>query len=547
MEEPTGAPSHAKPKRGTAIALHVVSLATLCLFLARIPLLARRYIDPDEFEHAHSAWCVFKGMLPYKDFFEHHTPWYHYFLSPFFRWFEVDLSFASARHFLILGRWLSSVLAVLSVLLVISIGRLLQERRVGLLAGLFLAGQHVFLQKTLELRPDVLALPFLLAGLWFTLRGLDGVDDSPRRSLRHFLAGGLGTGAAIMCTQKMLFVLPGAFVGLGIWTLMARGRFGGRTRFLLAAAFVAGLALPGLLTWAAFALRHGGDEFITNNFLLNSQWKYVIHQQLLKVLETSWPILILCLLGITVTLYRFVRSPPRRYGDIALTSILVGLIVGIPIIPVAHRQYYLIMMPILCLFAATGLVFLVDLAKPRMRPRLLLLALIPLSVLPVVDLCTTFTSRNDDQLARLRYVFDHTRPTDLVMDGWEGTGVFRPHAFHYFFLHEESLVMLPRQQVDAFVDALEAGRIRPRLIALDTILISLGSRFVRFVYRNYTSRDGFFFLSKAGLDGDTPRANPHELPASLGSSPWRNASATLSYREARAGNLRPRNCWGRQP
>jgi hypothetical protein len=81
-----------------------------------------------------------------------------------------------------------------------------------------------------------------------------------------------------------------------------------------------------------------------------------------------------------------------------------------------------------------------------------------------------------------------------VMDGWEGTGVFRPHAFYYYFIHEELGPMLPRDRVNAFVDDLEHGKTVPVLIAFDRNLSSLGSRFVRFVERNYVSGDGFFYL-----------------------------------------------------
>src|SRR3954447_24093334 len=116
-------------------------LATVAFFLARIPLLTNRSFDPDEFEHSHAAWSVFKGMVPYKDFFEHHTPWYYYALRPFFNWFDVDGSFDSARRFLVFGRALSLVPTVASVLLVWAIGRLWNDRRTGLVAGLLLVSQ----------------------------------------------------------------------------------------------------------------------------------------------------------------------------------------------------------------------------------------------------------------------------------------------------------------------------------------------------------------------------------------------------------------------
>src|SRR4249920_3359391 len=123
--------------------LDFVLLAIAGFFVATLAVLPRRVFDPDEFEHSHAAWCVFKGMVPYRDFFEHHTPWYYYLLRPSFNWFAVDTSFESARHFLLFGRGLSFVLTILSVLIVFQIGRLWEDRRVGLVAGLLLVAQPV--------------------------------------------------------------------------------------------------------------------------------------------------------------------------------------------------------------------------------------------------------------------------------------------------------------------------------------------------------------------------------------------------------------------
>jgi hypothetical protein len=503
MMTATRSPVRGETKRRD-YSLRFVLLATVGFFLARIPLLPHRIFDADEFQHSHASWSVFKGMVPYKDFFEHHTPWYYYALRPFFVWFEVDASFESARHFLIFGRVLSLALTVLSVLIVVLIGRLLEDRKVGLLAGLFCVSQPVFCQKTVEIRPDVLALPFFLGGFWFLLRGLVKNTDSAGRRLWYFLGGGLSLGAAIMCTQKMLFVLPGTLVGLGIWSLFAGSdvskKEGTRSRILAIMAFLLGIAVPATLTWSAFARHHAGGEFIANNFLLNSKWTRVVSEQLIRVLEGSWPLLLLSLLGASVSLYRFSRSERRSYGGFVLACTLVGLIAGILVMPVAHRQYYLMPLPIACIFAAQGLSFLIERAQERWRAWLLVLATIPLAVLPVLDLCDAFTLRNDDQLARLRTVFERTKPTDMVMDGWEGTGVFRPHAFHYYFLHDESMDMLPREQVDTYLDALEHGKIRPRLIAMDQHLTLLGSRFLRFVKKNYVTSDGFFYFARGEFE-----------------------------------------------
>ena len=173
---PTQAPNRNPPPAGARpdYSLTYLLLATVGFFLAWIPVLPVRTFDPDEFEHSHAAWCVWKGMLPYRDFFEHHTPWYYYTLRPFFHWFSVDVSFESAQSFLIFGRVLSLLLTVFSVFVVFLIGRSLFDRKVGLLAALFLVSQPVFFEKMIEIRPDVLAIPLFLGGLFFLLRGLSG-------------------------------------------------------------------------------------------------------------------------------------------------------------------------------------------------------------------------------------------------------------------------------------------------------------------------------------------------------------------------------------
>jgi hypothetical protein len=472
-------------------------VAVVGLLLARVPAIPVRFFDPDEFQHAHAAWSVWRGLVPYRDFFEHHTPWYYLVLSPFFHGFAVDQSFEHARRFLIFARALSLALTALAAVFAYRVGRLGGERRVGLLAALFLVGQPVVIEKTLEIRPDVLALVFFVGCLWWLLRGLSEDQDGVGPSLRRLLAGGLCLGAAVMCTQKMLFVLPGALTGLGLWVLAGRGRRW-RMRSLAGLTFVVGVALPVVLTWLAFAVQGGGAQFIHNNFLLNARWRQHSGEHLLATLESSGPILLLCLLGATVSLYRGYRSRQIPHDTILLLCILGGLIAGILVVPAAYRQYYLPALAIASLLAAQGLGFLVARARESARAWLLVAVTLPILIWPVADLVISWSQRDAAQTARLRFVFAHTRPGEPVLDGWLGTGVFRPHPLYYFFIHSELLTMLSPRDIDAYVDALESGKARPALIAMDWELAAVGSRFVRFVERNYVSSDGLFYLPRPG-------------------------------------------------
>jgi hypothetical protein len=506
LERDRSQPS-AAPEPSRDVSVPFVLLATVAFFVARIPLIPRRVFDPDEFEHSHAAWSVFRGLLPYKDFFEHHTPWYYFALSPFFRWFAVDQSFEAARSFLIFARAFSLLLAALSVVLVIRLGRLAANRRVGLLSGLFLAVQPVFIQKTMEIRPDVPALLFFLGALWFLLRWLVEQQDSVPARLRWFLGGGLCLGAAIMCTQKMLFALPGALLGLGLWALAGRGRaLVARLRAVLIVCV--GVAVPALFTWIEFAVHGGGRQFIYDNFLLNARWQLGSVRGVQVTLKTSWPILILAVLGASVSMYRFFRARQRQYGDVLLLCTLGSLVAGIAVVTVAYEQYCLMPLAIACLFGAMGLSFIGELLRERARAWFVVCATLPLLVLPVRDLRRSFTLRNDREMARLRYVFDHTGPTDTVLDGWMGTQLFRPHPLYYFFMHRELLVMLSESDKESYLGPLESGSVRPSLITLDDELRALGPRFLRFVRGNYETSDGLFYFpartSPPARGGDHP-------------------------------------------
>jgi len=470
--------------------------AILVLLLAQLPSVATRFFDPDEFEHAHAAWSVSRGLIPYRDFFEHHTPWYYFLLAPFFRWFAVDRSFDGAMHFLEFGRLLSLAMTALSAALVYLVGRASGSRRVGLFAALLFVGQPVIIQKSLEIRPDVPALSFFVGGLLLLVRVLDE-ELVTRACLLRFFGGGLCLGAAIMCTQKMLFVLPGTVVGLAFWVLGGpKGLW--RQRCLGVLLLCAGVALPGILTWAGFAVQDGGRQFIFNNFLLNAQWKQRPNEHIFKTVKTSAPMLALCLVGVGLAWRRFRRGRPWAFGDVFLLCTLVALIAGIRVVPIAYRQYFLMPLTVACVFAARGLNFLVGRAKDRSRARVTILATLPLLILPVIELATAATDRDPRQIARLRYVFEHTAPADPVLDGWLGTGVFRPHPLYYSFMHGDLLPMLTEQQRERYVDALETGQARPALITLDQNLIDLGPRFVAFVRQHYVTDDGLFYRPVGG-------------------------------------------------
>ncbi len=273
-----------------------------------------------------------------------------------------------------------------------------------------------------------------------------------------------------------------------------------------------GVAVPALVTWLGFALAGGGRRFIYDNFLLNARVLLGSNRALPLILKTSWPILLLALAGAGATLSGRGRIERRDDGGPLLLCILGGFVAGVPIVRVAYEQYYLPAMAIVCLFAARGVCWLLD--RIQHRPRqggrawLVVGAAAALSILPALNLRKSLDVRNDVQLGWLRFVYAHTGPKDRVLDGWLGTGVFRPAAHYYFFMHSELLAMLTEHEREAYLDALTRDQDRPALIALDVELVALGPRFLRFVRDNYRRAEGPFFLPRVNADFGTGSRRP---------------------------------------
>ena len=83
---------------------------------------------------------------------------------------------------------------------------------------------------------------------------------------------------------------------------------------------------------------------------------------------------------------------------------------------------------------------------------------------------------NSSQLSGLRYVLTSTRPTDTVLDGWSGLGVFRPHAYFYFFVHGGIMQFISAQDRQQLYDGLLSGTIAPTLVIPSGTLLELSPK-----------------------------------------------------------------------
>src|SRR5262249_27199899 len=121
----------------------------------------------------------------------------------------------------------------------------------------------------------------------------------------------------------------------------------------------------------------------------------------------------------------------------------------------------------------------------RLRAAFLLPVLALIQITPVRWALSCRDWRNDWQLDQLAYVLAHSAPSDPVLDGWRGLGVFRPHAWYYYCLPADVRGMIPPEQLAAFLDELEAGRVRPKLVVVDENVARLSPRLVTYIRAHY--------------------------------------------------------------
>jgi hypothetical protein len=476
---------------GSAAGLRFVPLAAIVLagvpLLLRLRLLRVRSFDADEFQHLHSAWSISKGLLPYRDYFEHHMPLLHLLSAPLFSLFEVETSSDEAIAFLFTSRLLMWLCTAAILAFTFRLGVLFEGRAVGWAGALLLSSSLLFLEKTLEFRPDVPACLLLLAAACVLLQALE--RHTPFAS-RAFGASGLLLGAGLLFTLKLVFAL------LGIVPLLvafaARGSQAERpARTRSALAFAAGLAMPGVVTLLYFAGRGALFSFLECTLLVNARWKTrfsplpILSE--LAVQNTGLVALAAC--GFALLLARNLRDH-ARVADRALLLFALGPFAGLWLIPVPWHQYYLTFLPQAAVLAASALVWafrLVPKLGERGRDAALAGALFLLSLGPLGAQRESFARSNLDKLASIRFVIENTRPDESVMDGYTGIGVFRPHAYRYYFLHAELRAMLGEAERREVLEGLRSGALAPRLISFDGHLSRLSPEIRAFFEEHYAS------------------------------------------------------------
>ncbi|MES2790031.1 MAG: glycosyltransferase family 39 protein [Planctomycetota bacterium] len=351
-----------------------------CWLLLLIPLILQfvtvhsRGIDPDEFEHLHAAFSVWNGLLPYRDFFEHHSPALYYLLQPAFWIYGPEL------NVLWLGRAIMCVMSCATVAMTWRLARHWKGEFVAWTGSLLLAWSSVFVLKGSELRPDVPACLCLTWMTYLTVRAF----DSPR--FRDWLGIGLLGGVATLFTQKSIVPV----VALAVSVVVARGMYCRPAARDLPQTFPAsehragswislkhmlpfmGIGLGGSLIWGLLLLtfaRYGALNDLLAGAVLQLVRMPIQSERWEHLRPTIAADFTLWLAGGFLLVLAF-REAISRKGDarsIVVAGTLAGSLVSLTWVKAVYPQYVLLWLPVLAIAAARCLEIVKSHTNSRVR------------------------------------------------------------------------------------------------------------------------------------------------------------------------------------
>jgi len=466
----------------------------------------------DEYEHMHAAYLVAHGATPFVDFFEHHTPLFYYFAASI-----LPLRTPSFDT-MIEARYLSLAAQALTIGLAVCWVRSVVGRAAALVVGILLAGNFCLFVWGTRTYLDTYAAPLLLVSAW----ALPVQNSRPWRSLLAGATLGLAvlvTQKAVMAAPASAAVfalrllaerraraarnavlcdaaayVTGALAALGLLPVLLG--FDG------VAAFVRDAVVLNLhwkarhFPWHQLAALCGSEGFIYVTAVvavLGGLSRLVRHRHL-EAADVSWLFTVSLAMGIVVipvvweeyfvlvlpfavivagmTVLRWWRRylaldavvPPQRcalaWGAIAGGFLLLSTIdlIGLRFSTANPLSFaaFACVPPVWLALSVVGV--LARRWRRSWEPAIWLAVLLILPMAQQAD----WTPRhpNDGERARVDFIMRVTAATDPVFDGRSGFGVFRPHAYRYWFLHDEMQMMLSdAEKGPDIVRALETQRV----------------------------------------------------------------------------------------
>ncbi len=499
-------------------------------------LLRSRGFDCDELEHLHAACAVSWGQVPYRDFFEHHGPALYYLLQPV-------LWLTGAEPSALWGsRALMAALSAATLGLIAATAFRLSGRAAAVLAPVLLACTTIFFGKAVEIRPDVPSMALLAAAAFVV------ASPPTRRAPLAWLGVGVLLGLATLFTQKAVVPAVALAVAQSVDAcLRATNRRKGIRALHPIAWIAAGGAAAWCAAALLFSTAGAAADFFDATVVRLWRWP-VRHdplEALRPTLAADLPLWLGAAAGVA-TAFRYPRQAIRPIALTVALCFLGGLLVKaayaqyyllwfpLAAVVAAHalvgwtratwsRPMRRIVAGTAVALAVGESILLVlairrgaDGACPHLFERFSTVgvaaaaAVVPAALAGAAIFCAARNHRtcamgllvalgfgyaalrnldtlcwsNAPQREAIARVNRLVGPGETVLDGFTGYGVFRRHAYYYWWLNPYSLaLMTPAEREGELLECLQ--RSPPKVVCMDENVRRLPEPIVAWIERHY--------------------------------------------------------------
>jgi hypothetical protein len=407
-----------------------------------------KVFDHDEFEHVHAAWYISQGCIPYADFFEHHHPALWYALA-------LPLKiFLPTAELLLWFRLLSVCGSAFILFLTYTLAREADSNLpLAILAAFTPLTSHAFLNKAVEIRPDIPMMCLCLASLVYFLRFCRTWKNNA------LMICGLLAGIALLFSQKALY-----FCGVLLVTV-AILRIQKRIPTWRLAQFAACLMAPTGLMAITFALTGHWKVYWISCWELNTYWivsATTILTRILAAFKNPLPLFIVT----SWWLYTLLKFRSIAAYTLFFTLCGWGLLSLLPAI--VYDQYMFPLLPLSAVCVAWGI------SQWKINAVVFRCALtglvIWMSVAGLHNFQAFTDSDNRRQLERINFVLKRTSTNDTVYDGDIQFNIFRKDPGYYWLSSMgKQGVELYRQEKLGIKETLTVDTLlemKPRIISL---------------------------------------------------------------------------------
>ena len=391
----------------------VIALLLLVILLSSYAV--HRWFDHDEFEHIHSAWYVANGSLPYIDFFQNHHPLLYYCMAPLLLAAGYSIQTVILLRMTMFG--LTIGIACMTYLIA---QRVTSSQRASLLSVLLLLSMVMFVEKSIEIRPDVPQVLLGLISVYFFMSFIQVQQD------KYIVLAGITASVSFLFLQKSLFLL------LAYGVLLCYGLLRRRIPLRSIVYFVVSFSPPAILLLSYLLLTGTVEEYVLTNWLVNMHWLQAFSPfRYLSRSFASQNALFWLLSPISVGMIILAKKTDHALRATAFIGAV--LLLWVFFIRPPFRQCYMFAIPLLCVVTGCFLERLA--ARFELRGIHIMILVIAIVSQPLLFIAprSIWSGLRDKQLERVQFVLDNSADHDLVYDGNAHFNLFRGDL-HYFWL-----------------------------------------------------------------------------------------------------------------